>query len=291
MLLTLTANSLASVEFDVDGATPGKWTMDLDAAKELAAEKQLPILLDFSGSDWCGWCKVMEENVFTKPEWKAYAQENLVMVFIDFPNDKSLVPEKYVKRNDGLKNEYGVRGYPSFVVLDDDGKTELGRLGSGREKTPESFQAELKNLFRFRPAEIEIFIAKLSPENQETYRGLLDELTAKKAALKNGEKAVTEARNKLKELNKSTEELTEKILEFRVTQLSEDERKEFEALKSQLAEAQQKLTDWIKTDPEKSEENMEKFKTMQAEIQELGKRSLYISPSPTVVKQWVALEM
>ena len=276
MLLTLTANSLASVEFDVDGATPGKWTMDLDAAKELAAEKQLPILLDFSGSDWCGWCKVMEENVFTKPEWKAYAQENLVMVFIDFPNDKSLVPEKYVKRNDGLKNEYGVRGYPSFVVLDDDGKTELGRLGSGREKTPESFQAELKNLFRFRPAEIEIFIAKLSPENQETYRGLLDELTAKKAALKNGEKAVTEARNKLKELNKSTEELTEKILEFRVTQLSEDERKEFEALKSQLAEAQQKLTDWIKTDPEKSEENMEKFKTMQVEIQELEKKiSLY----------------
>lgn len=272
LLLTLTINTRASVEFDADGATPGKWTMDLDAAKKLATEKKLPILLDFSGSDWCGWCKVMEENVFTKPEWTAYAQENLVMVLIDFPSDKSLVPEKYVERNNALKDQYGVQGFPTFVVLDDDGKTELGRLRSGREKTPESFQAELKNLFRFRPAEMEKFAASLSPEDRKTFNELLDKLTTQKAALKQGEKAVTEARSKVGELKKSIEELNETILKFRVSQLSEDERKQFEDLKTQLDKAEQKLKDWIATDPEKSEENMEKYKAMQTEIQEIKKK-------------------
>ena len=246
--------------------------MDLDAAKKLAAEKQLPILLDFSGSDWCGWCKVMEENVFTKPEWKTYAQENLVMVLIDFPNDKSLVPEKYSERNNALKIEYGVRGYPTFVVLDDDGATELGRLSSGRDKTPESFQAELKNLFCFRPAEMAKYAARLSPDDQATYRGLIDELAAQKAALKQGEKAESEARSKVKQLKKDVEEQEEKILEFRVAQLGDDERKQFADLEVQLADAKKKVADWVKTQPEKNEENMEKFKAMQAEIQEIEKK-------------------
>jgi len=272
LLFTLAVDSLASVEFDAVGATAGKWTMDLDAAKELAAEKKLPILLDFSGSDWCGWCKVMEENIFTKPAWKTYAQDNLVMVLIDFPNDKSLVPEKYAERNDAMKDGYGIRGFPTFVVLDDDGITELGRLSSGREKTPESFQAELKNLFRFRPAEMAKYAATLSPDEQATYHGLIDELDAQKAALKQGEKAEVEARSKVTKLKKDIKGLEEKILAFRVSQLGEDERKQFAELEGQLAEARNKLGDWIKTKPDKNEENMEKYKAMQAEIQEIEKK-------------------
>jgi thioredoxin-related protein len=272
LLLLLTTSACSAVEFDADGATAGKWTMDLDAARKLAAENQLPILLDFSGSDWCGWCKVMEENVFTKPAWKAYAQDNLVMVLIDFPNDKSLVPEKYTERNNAMKDEYGIRGFPTFVVLDDDGITELGRLSSGREKTPESFQAELKNLFRFRPAEMAKYAATLSPDKQAAYRGLIDELDAQKAALKQGEKAVVEARSKVTKLKKDIKGLEEKILAFRVSQLGEDERKQFAELEGQLAEARNKLGDWIKTKPDKNQENMETYKAMQAEIQEIEKK-------------------
>ena len=74
------------------GAELGKWTMDFDAAKTLAAEKEVPILINFTGSDWCGWCKLMDREVFSKAEWQQYAAESLVLVWIDFPRDKALVP-------------------------------------------------------------------------------------------------------------------------------------------------------------------------------------------------------
>jgi len=146
-VLLLTANGLFAVEFDVDGAVPGKWTMDFEAAKGLAAEKQLPLLLHCIGSDWCYWCKLMEKNVFAKPEWSAYATNNIVMVLIDFPRDKAAVPEKYKSRNNRLKAQYGITGYPTFVLLKPDGQTELGRLKVGRNKTPERFRGELQALF------------------------------------------------------------------------------------------------------------------------------------------------
>ncbi|VGO19893.1 thioredoxin family protein [Pontiella sulfatireligans] len=262
----------AEVEFDSDGATPGKWTMDLDAAKQLAEEKQLPILLDFSGSDWCGWCKIMEENVFTQPEWKTYAQENLVMVLLDFPSDKSLVPEKYVERNKALKGEYSVQGYPTFVVLDNDGITELGRLRSGRDKTPESFQAELKNLFRFRPVEIAKYTATLSPEDQAAYRELIDQLGREKAAVKLGEKAEAEAKAKVREFKTAVNNAEQEMVEFRVAHLSEAERKQYEALQVQRQEAKTKLSDWMKTKPDKNDETMAQYTAMQEEIQELDKK-------------------
>ena len=58
MLLLLTSSGLPAAETDLNGITPGKWTMDFDAAKKLANEKKLPILLNFSGSDWCGFWAV-----------------------------------------------------------------------------------------------------------------------------------------------------------------------------------------------------------------------------------------
>ena len=110
----------------------------------MAAEKKLPILLNFSGSDWCGWCKLMEKNVFSEPKWKDYAKDNLMMVVLDFPKNTKLVPEKFVKRNDELKAKYEVEGFPTFIVLDDDASTVLGQLGAGQDTTPESFAAEVR---------------------------------------------------------------------------------------------------------------------------------------------------
>ncbi len=264
--------SPAAVEFDTDGATPGKWTMDLAAARQLAAERQLPILLDFSGSDWCGWCKIMEENVFTQPTWKAYAQGNLGMVLLDYPRDKSLVPEKYVERNKALKSEYGIRGYPTFVVLDHDGQTELGRLKSGRDKTPESFQAELESLFRLRPVVIENYCATLDEEDRTTYRGLINELAATKAAQKEAEKEAAQARSQAGKLKRDVGQLQERMLQFRVAQLPEGERMKFEALQTQLEEARQKRMDWLKTEPEQNEENREKYKALQDEVSDVEKK-------------------
>lgn len=65
-----------------------------DAAKAQAqakAEKKL-VLLDFTGSDWCGWCIKLNKEVFSKPEFAEYAKKNLVLVEVDFPRRKKLSP-------------------------------------------------------------------------------------------------------------------------------------------------------------------------------------------------------
>ena len=129
-----------------EGAQPGEWTMDVAAAKTLAAEKNLPLLLNFTGSDWCGWCKIMERQVFSQEAWKAYAKEHFVLVWIDFPKDKSLVPEAFVERNQQLSREFDVGGYPTYILLDPDGQTRLGQAGASREATPESFIENLETL-------------------------------------------------------------------------------------------------------------------------------------------------
>ncbi len=128
------------------GAKPGEWTMDYDAAKTLAKEKNLPILINFTGSDWCGWCKLMDKAVFAKADWMAFAKENLVLVYIDFPRDKTLVPMNFVARNQKLSDSFGVQGYPTYILLAANGETRLGQLGASQKATPESFIADVKKL-------------------------------------------------------------------------------------------------------------------------------------------------
>ena len=144
--MTLTAATPAT-----KGAKVGEWSMDFDAAKALAKEKNLPILINFTGSDWCGWCKLMDREVFAKDEWQAYAKENVVLVTIDFPQDKTRVPMHFVARNQKLSETYGVRGYPTYIVLGADGTTRLGQLGASRDASPSSFIGELKKLTAPKP--------------------------------------------------------------------------------------------------------------------------------------------
>ena len=133
--VALTLPLTGADEVQLEGAKVGQWTMDYDAAVTLAAEKKLPMMLNFTGSDWCGWCKLMDKNVFAQEEWKSYAAANVVLVTIDFPQDKSIVPEKFVDRNAQLQQKFGVGGYPTYVLLESDGKTVLGQLSAGKEKT------------------------------------------------------------------------------------------------------------------------------------------------------------
>jgi len=131
-----------------EGAKLGQWTQDYEAALKLAQEKNLPILVMYTGSDWCGWCKLMDKQVFSKSEFYQFAEKNIILVSLDYPRDKSLVPEKYHDRNQRLLRERSIMGFPTYVVLKADGKTELGRLGAGREKTAESFIQEIQDLIQ-----------------------------------------------------------------------------------------------------------------------------------------------
>ena len=243
--------------------------MDLDQAVEVAAKEKRPILLNFSGSDWCGWCKLMEERVFSQPEWKSYAEEHLVMVLIDFPQDASRVPEAYVSRNQQLSEQYGVEGFPTFIVLDDDGKTVLGQLQAGQEKTPASFRAELERLFRNRPAALEAYLASLDDASKEIFKGLMGGLASKKADLEKAEAEAMAAQQRIGSLQEEIIELELQLKAFRVAQLGEEKLAEFEALQAEHAAKMKELNDWFATEPEENEENVAKFEEMSQAIMEI----------------------
>ncbi|MDP6543396.1 MAG: thioredoxin family protein [Phycisphaerae bacterium] len=120
------------------------WTEDLDLAMEFAARTKRPIVLDFTGSDWCGWCIKLHDEVFSKKAFKDYADKNLVLVAIDFPRGKKL-PDEIKQRNSKLAQKYGVRGFPTIVILDSTGEKELGRTGYVRGG-PTAFIAGVKKI-------------------------------------------------------------------------------------------------------------------------------------------------
>lgn len=123
-LFTIVAVSLA-----LSNANAGDegWATDFAEAKKLAATSKRPILADFSGSDWCGWCIKLDKEVFSKKEFKTYAKDNLVLFLADFPQQKKQSAE-VKKQNQDLSQKYGVRGFPTVLLLDSKGKV-LARTG------------------------------------------------------------------------------------------------------------------------------------------------------------------
>ena len=168
-----------------EGAELGKWTQDFDAAVKLAGDKNKPIFVNFTGSDWCGWCIMMDKKVFAQQEWQDFAKENLLLVTIDFPRDKSIVPGEFKHRNEKLQAKYGVRGFPTFIMLDQDGETQVGQLGASQDVTPKSFIQQVEDVLRFTKSGIASFTAELSEEKTKEYKGLL-------AAHKAAEKKLTD---------------------------------------------------------------------------------------------------
>jgi len=121
------------------------WLTDFEAAKKEAAEKGLPILADFSGSDWCGWCIRLDNEVFSQPEFKAYAKENVVLFLADFPNSTPQSDE-IKAQNKKLSNQYGISGFPTVLLLNADGSV-INKTGYQRGGAA-AYVEHIKNLFK-----------------------------------------------------------------------------------------------------------------------------------------------
>lgn len=117
-LSLMTAFALHAVAF----AGGEGWTQDFEAAKKQAATDQKDLLLDFTGSDWCGWCIKLNEEVFQKDEFKKAAKEKYVLVELDFPQDDSKLKAETKKQNEELSEKFGVEGYPTILLLDSEGR-------------------------------------------------------------------------------------------------------------------------------------------------------------------------
>ena len=103
------------------------WLTDIQEAQKQAKSSHKLLLLDFTGSDWCGFCIRLHREVFSKPEFQEYASKNLVLMEIDFPRGKEQT-QSLRMQNQNLAMQYNIGGFPTIVVLNGDGK-QLGALG------------------------------------------------------------------------------------------------------------------------------------------------------------------
>ncbi|HKR04947.1 MAG TPA: thioredoxin family protein [Bacteroidia bacterium] len=108
------------------------WNNNMEKAIELSNKTKKPLMLFFTGSDWCGWCKRLQSEVFQKPEFAAWAKKNVVLVELDFPRRTPLTPELQTQ-NSQLQQFFGIQGFPTIWFVNaskNDGKTSFEKLGN-----------------------------------------------------------------------------------------------------------------------------------------------------------------
>jgi thioredoxin-related protein len=119
-----------------------KWYTDLDEAKAVAVKENKPLLVDFTGSDWCGYCIKLHAEVFDKPEFEAFAK-NYVLVELDFPSKKPQPAEEKAK-NKATQTKFGVSGFPTVLLIDAKSGEAYGRQsGYGPGTGPKAYIEKL----------------------------------------------------------------------------------------------------------------------------------------------------
>ena len=121
--------SLVSFAIEAQDVT---WNTNLDKSIDLSKKLNKPLMLFFTGSDWCGWCKRLQNEVFKQPEFVAWAKDHVVAVEVDFPRATALTPELQTQ-NSQLQQFFGVTGYPTVWLVNankNDDKIVFDKLGS-----------------------------------------------------------------------------------------------------------------------------------------------------------------
>jgi thioredoxin-related protein len=113
------------------------WQTDYKQALAQAASEHKQVLLDFTGSDWCPYCIQMDKEVLEKAEFKKYADQNLVLVKLDFPRKKQL-PAAEATQNRSLQQQFSIEGYPTYILVSASGK-EINRQVGALEGGPSAF--------------------------------------------------------------------------------------------------------------------------------------------------------
>ena len=108
------------------------WLVDINEAYAISKKTGKPIMANFTGTDWCGWCIKLKREVFDKDEFKTWAKDNVVLIELDFPR-KFKLPQNIQQQNQGLAQAFKVTGYPTIWVFnlgkDDKGQYTIEALG------------------------------------------------------------------------------------------------------------------------------------------------------------------
>src|SRR5215813_13970270 len=133
-----------SLGFAAFARAESDWMHDYNKAQEEAKTNHKLLFLNFTGSDWCGWCIKFDKEVLSQPQFKDYARNNLVLVELDFPRRKQQSAELQ-KQNRELAQQYEVFGFPTIIVLNSDGQ-KLWQFDGYFPSGPEAFIAQLQKL-------------------------------------------------------------------------------------------------------------------------------------------------
>lgn len=127
----------------------GEWLEHYDVALQQADKEGKPVFALFTGSDWCSWCVKFESEILTQQDFLLFAREHLVLLKLDYPSKSDRQPGWLVEQNRRLKERYGIRGYPTAVLLSAGGEViaTSGYLPGGVE----SYVAHLRGLLRMPP--------------------------------------------------------------------------------------------------------------------------------------------
>ncbi len=269
--------SAAQLEFMLTGAAPAKWTQDLEAAVALAQKTGQPILLNFTGSDWCGACQSMNMFVFNKASWQRYAKRRLVLVVLDYPRKRKL-PLKIAERNRKLAENYGIAAFPTFVLLEPDGKTIIGRAPPAF--SPHEFRVSLEQAARFQKSAIAVKTKEIGGKTGERYGKLMAELYSARREVEKLEgqaqelymqgslsaefiSQVKETADKAAKLNLEVADLEHRHY---AAKLGPAAAAKYLKLQAQLRRAEAALDTWMATSPANTPENKKQFFQQQNSI-------------------------
>jgi thioredoxin-related protein len=136
--------ALMSLSFVISARAESDWLHDYGKAQEEAKANHKLLFLNFTGSDWCGWCIKFDKEVLSQPQFKNYAHDNLVLVELDFPRRKTQ-PTEEKKQNVQLAQQYEVLGFPTIVVLNSNGQ-KVWQFDGYFPGGPDAFIEQLQKL-------------------------------------------------------------------------------------------------------------------------------------------------
>lgn len=175
LLMALTGAAVLPADEPVSEPTPQtlQWVTDISVAREMAAKEGKDILINFTGSDWCGWCKRLDGEVFSLPAFHETAGKQYVYLYLDFPRSEEakakVVDEDLNNKN---RDDMGVDGFPT-IILADSAMRPYGRTGY-QPGGPEKYLEHLTEL-RTKGEKIKALTAA---DNDEQIQKLLPEAMA-----------------------------------------------------------------------------------------------------------------